>query len=179
MQIKHRSDLNLLLKSVGMLNQPAAEVGVAEGRYSLEILNWGVPHLYLVDIWESKPFFGDANSTQDWHDKNFREAQERVSAFSNVTFLRGLSVEMAKKIKDNSLGLVYLDACHTYEAVLEDLKAYMPKLKQGGIMAGHDFLAADYGVEKAVREFADENNLIVNLIEENSPENASFWFQKL
>jgi hypothetical protein len=80
-QIKHRSELHLLL------NDPKtakiAEVGVAEGRFSLEILNWGINHLYLVDIWETKNFFGDAASPQSWHDSNYNEAKERVSNFSN------------------------------------------------------------------------------------------------
>jgi hypothetical protein len=71
-----------------------------------------------------------------------------------------------------------LDACHTYEAVLADLNAYLPKLKKGGIMAGHDFLAKDYGVEKAVYEFCKQKNYEVNTIPELSDENASFWFQK-
>ena len=185
MTIKHRSNLDLLMKELNVFGE-VAEIGVAEGRFSLEILNWGVPKLYLVDIWESKPFYGDAASPQDWHDKNYREAQERVDEFlgktftiQDVVFLRGLSSERAKDIPDNSLGMVYLDACHTYEAVLEDLHNYLPKLVHGGIMAGHDFLGKAYGVERAVREFAEKYKYEVNLIEEDSPENASFWFQKL
>jgi hypothetical protein len=178
MQVQFRSELNKLLEQYNMLGD-SAEIGVAEGRYSLEILQWGVPKLYLVDAWQNQDLFGDANFPQSWHDKNFEEAKERVKAYKKkVVFLKGLSVEMANKIPDGSLSFVYIDACHTYEAVLEDLKAYYPKLKDGGIMAGHDFLGKDYGVEKAVREFASENNLEVNLIPELSEENASFWFRK-
>jgi hypothetical protein len=178
MQVQFRSELNKLLAQYNMLGD-SAEIGVAEGRYSLEILQWGVPKLYLVDAWQNQDLFGDANFPQSWHDKNFEEAKERVKAYKKkVVFLKGLSVEMANKIPDGSLSFVYIDACHTYEAVLEDLKAYYPKLKDGGIMAGHDFLGKDYGVEKAVREFASENNLEVNLIPELSEENASFWFRK-
>jgi len=178
MQITNRSKLNELLEYYGMLTD-SAEVGVAEGRYSLEILQWGVPKLYLVDAWQTQDLFGDAHSPQDWHDKNFQDAKERVKAYEDkVVFLKGLSVEMAKQIPDASLGFVYLDACHTYEAVLEDLNAYLPKLKNGGIMAGHDFLNKTYGVEKAVYEFASLNNFDVNTIPEQSEENASFWFVK-
>jgi hypothetical protein len=45
-------------------------------------------------------------------------------------------------------------------------------------MAGHDFLAKDYGVEKAVYEFCQQKNYEINTIPELSDENASFWFQK-
>lgn len=178
MQIKHRSQLGELLNHFNMMGD-SAEVGVAEGRYSAEILSWGVPKLYLVDIWESKPFFGDASSPQEWHDKNLRVTKENVNDYlDKVVFLKGLSVDMANQIPDESLCFVYLDACHTYEAVLADLNAYLPKLKQGGIMAGHDFLCKDYGVEQAVHEFCSSRNYEVNTIPELSPENASFWFQK-
>jgi len=178
MQIQHRSDLNKLLEHYGMFGV-SAEVGVAEGRYSLEILNWGVPKLYMIDAWQTQNLFGDAGFAQDWHDTNYNEAKDRVKDFGDkAVMLRGLSVEMAKEIKNSSLSFVYLDACHTYEAVLEDLNAYLPKLKKGGIMAGHDFLNPDYGVERAVREFCAEKNYELNTIPEHSPENASFWFQK-
>ena len=178
MQIKHRSQLNELLNNFNMLGA-SAEVGVAEGRYSQEILSWGVPKLYMIDAWQTQNLYGDASFSQDWHNKNYEEAKERVRDFGNkAIFLKGLSVEMANKISDKSLCFVYLDACHTYDAVLEDLKSYLPKLKKGGIMAGHDFLAKDYGVEQAVIEFCQENNFEVNTIPELSIENASFWFQK-
>jgi len=178
MQIKHRSQLNEVLNHFNMLGD-SAEVGVAEGRYSAEILSWGIPKLYLVDIWESKPFFGDASSPQEWHDKNLRVTKESVKDYlDKVVFLKGLSIEMANQIPDESLCFVYLDACHTYEAVLGDLNAYLPKLKQDGIMAGHDFLCKDYGVEQAVHEFCQQRNYEVNTIPELSIENASFWFQK-
>lgn len=178
MQITHRSELNKVLEHYGMLGE-AVEVGVAEGRYSAEILSWGITKLYLVDIWETHQFFGDASSPQDWHDKNLRVTKESVKDYlDKVVFLKGLSVEMALQIPDNTLGFVYLDACHTYEAVLADLNAYLPKLKQGGIMAGHDYLCKDYGVEQAVHEFCQQHGYEVNTIPELSIENASFWFQK-
>jgi hypothetical protein len=174
--IKHRSELHLLLKDVK--KSQVAEVGVAEGRFSLEILNWGIEKLYLVDIWETKSFFGDAASPQSWHDSNFNDAVQRVKDFSEkVVFLKGLSSQMAKHIEDKSLDMVYLDACHTYEAVLEDLEVYLPKLKKGGIMAGHDFLNPTYGVNKAVYEFAEKFGYEVNTIPEHTEENASFWFK--
>ena len=51
---------------------------------------------------------------------------------------------------DNSLDFVFIDADHSYEKVLEDIKAWLPKIKIGGILAGHDY---DFeGVKKAVWE---------------------------
>jgi hypothetical protein len=43
-----------------------------------------------------------------------------------------------------------------------DLINYYPKLKKGGIFAGHDYLE-DCGVPIAVNEFLDENNLKLSI----------------
>eukprot|EP00434_Breviolum_minutum_P042133 symbB.v1.2.037488.t1/scaffold5553.1/size25922/3 len=40
---------------------------------------------------------------------------------------------------DESLDIVFLDARHDYEAVLDDVMAWKPKVRAGGILSGHDF----------------------------------------
>ena len=39
---------------------------------------------------------------------------------------------------DETVDLIFIDASHEYEAVRADLMAWMPKIKQGGIIAMHD-----------------------------------------
>lgn len=73
------------------------------------------------------------------------------------------SIEAAKQYADNSLDVVFIDADHHYEAVLADLNAWYPKVKPGGIIAGHDFSFspqfAHPGVTKAVLEFFHDKPL--------------------
>ena len=179
MQIKYRSQLKDLLKQFKMIGD-SAEVGAASGLFSAEILSWGVPKLYMIDIWETKPFFGCASYEQSWHDFNYESAKKHVEKYGDkAIFLKGMSTDVVENIPAESLSFIYIDATHTYEAVLEDLKTYFPKLKKGGIMSGHDYLCKDYGVEQAVIEFCSQMGYIPNTIPEESIENASFWFQKL
>eukprot|EP00758_Cryptobia_borreli_P017336 Tbor_TRINITY_DN6182_c4_g1::TRINITY_DN6182_c4_g1_i11::g.22020::m.22020 len=35
---------------------------------------------------------------------------------------------------------IYVDARHDYKGVLDDISQWWPKLKKGGIMAGHDYV---------------------------------------
>jgi cephalosporin hydroxylase len=64
------------------------------------------------------------------------------------------SVVAAKQFEDNSLAFVYLDASHDYESVLADIKAWWPKIKKGGVLAGDDWKWG--GVRYAVkRNFPD------------------------
>lgn len=173
MEIKHRWQLNQLLPS----NPIVAEIGCAEGLFSLEILQkWNPKLLYMVDLWESHPEFpGDAGSPQEWHTKNFEEAMQRVKGYP-VEVLRGPSVAMAQYVKDGSLDCVYLDACHSVDCVTADLKAWYPKVKNGGIIAGHDYLNDDYGVYAAVTSFTKSINEWPIIINENKREDAGFYF---
>jgi hypothetical protein len=40
---------------------------------------------------------------------------------------------------DNSVDFIYIDGNHSYESVKQDIELYLPKLKKGGIIAGHDY----------------------------------------
>jgi len=46
--------------------------------------------------------------------------------------------------------MVYIDAAHDYENVKKDILVWLPKVKQGGIIAGHDVIIG--GVKQAVVE---------------------------
>ena len=70
--------------------------------------------------------------------------------------IRMSSVEASKLYSDESLDFVFIDACHEYECVKEDIKSWYPKIKKGGIIAGHDFNLKQ--IQKAVIEkFASFN----------------------
>ena len=173
--IKFRNELGTIID----LSLPAAEIGVAEGLFSRDILSWGVSFLYMVDNWERIPGqFGDGDSDKEWHDKNYSDAINRVTPWlQKVKVLKGPSVDMAEQVPDESLGFVYLDACHTYDCVSADLEAWMQKLVPGGIMAGHDYLNKSYGVFEAVRDFT-KGKYEVNTIPDIGKLHAGFWFKK-
>jgi hypothetical protein len=156
-----------------------AEVGCAEGLFSEDMLKWERSgRMYLVDNWGTlDDQTGDGAYPNDWHEKNLRDCMERMRPYADrVRFLRGRSDEMATYVRDASLSLVYLDACHSKDGVLKDLRAWLPKLAPGGIMAGHDYLNPGYGVQEAVAEFA-AGRFDVHLIPEHKAEDAGFWFR--
>jgi len=63
-------------------------------------------------------------------------------------------------VEDASLDFCFIDGDHRYEAVKEDIIAWTPKLRKGGILSGHDY---DYphfgGVTLAVDELLTDFNL--------------------
>jgi predicted O-methyltransferase YrrM len=165
------------LKERKLLNR-AAEIGVAEGRTSLQFMNWGFKKLYLVDVWRHVDQAGDASQSDHWHDKNLIMCHDKLDKFGDkVEFLKGFSVDMAVKVRDGSLDFVYLDGDHSYEGCKADIHAWLPKLKLGGIMAFHDYNDI-YGVRQAVDEFGQENGIEINVLPEEHIENQGAWFVK-
>jgi predicted O-methyltransferase YrrM len=57
----------------------------------------------------------------------------------HVNFIRMESAKAAALYEDESLDFVFIDACHETEAVKADILAWWPKVKIGGILAGHDY----------------------------------------
>jgi len=78
----------------------------------------------------------------------FDETKRNLERYSNITqFLRMYTTEAAKLVPDNSLDYIYVDARHDYCGVREDPRTWWPKLRMGGIFAGHDYLSGSEAQE--------------------------------
>lgn len=80
----------------------------------------------------------------------FLDTINRAQVTQRVTPIKSISWEAAKQFEDESVDVVYIDADHSYESVVNDIEAWLPKIKQGGIIAGHD--AGFSPVIKAARQ---------------------------
>lgn len=185
MTIKHRSQLGDLMKELNLPLQ-IVELGVAQGLYAKEMMDWSTQVLYLIDKWETSGIIGDGAFAQEWHDNNLLQVRDRMEQYDNrpekYVILQGDTSEMAQYIPDNSLGMVYIDADHSYEGVTKDIENYYPKLVTGGIVALHDFMnIQDYGVNTATYDWCDKNGYTrqeVNIIPENDIMDAGAYFIK-
>ena len=68
--------------------------------------------------------------------------------FDKIQFIRKNSHDAHYDIPDNSLDFCYIDASHDYHDILADIHEYYPKVKEGGVLCGHDYNLK--GVNKAV-----------------------------
>lgn len=179
MQIQFRQQLNELLEFY-KLPKVIIELGCAEGNFTKDILKWDFDKLYLIDNWSKiDNQTGDGNYNEIWHFNNYNQILEKTAPFKDkVTILKGLSTNMAVNVPDESVGLIFVDACHEYECVKNDIEAYYPKIVQGGILSFHDYKSLSYGVNKAVNEFC-EGRFKINLIPDTDEPNSSCWFRKI
>ena len=137
------------------------EVGCWKGKsiayLGVEIINSGKDiKVFAVDTWE-----GSKNEPPHQQDTYVRTGKLYQLFLSNtapvssvVTPIRLPSVDAAKVHLDESLDVVFIDACHTYECVKEDIAAWLPKVKKGGYLAGHDY---PWSHEDAVKRAVDES----------------------
>jgi SAM-dependent methyltransferase len=80
--------------------------------------------------------------------------QQNMSRAGVLPFVRPMqlpSVEAAARFPDRSVDFIFIDAAHAYEAVKADIQAWRPKVRPGGVIAGHDFEYWE-GVKRAVEE---------------------------
>lgn len=129
------------LNDHGLVGQ-IVEIGTFRGEYSAHLCQHYAGQVITVD-----PFLNDLAGYRDGCVANldmeqvFDEAMERLRPWTSTgrcRLIRGLSVEVATSLSPESLEAVFVDGAHHSEAVRNDLEAYWPLLKAGGVMGFHD-----------------------------------------
>lgn len=129
-----------------------AEIGTARGIYA-ETLCRSNPkmHLICVDPWLTYEGYRDYQLQSTMNELE-EEGRKRLEG-QRVSFLKMYSNEAAPLIQSERLDFVYIDANHSYEYVVQDIAAWLPKIRPGGIIGGHDYShpkGKGFGVIEAV-----------------------------
>lgn len=137
------------------------EIGVASGCFSKQILASypSLKEIYLIDLWgyQEKGYEDACNLPQETQNERYMQIRRDFADNEKVRIIREWSDKAASECEDESIDFLYLDANHSYEACKADLKAWYPKIKKGGLFAGHDYYKGNrlgHGVKAAVDEFA-------------------------
>ena len=150
-----RNDLGRIAQSEGFTR--GLELGVQRGHYSKIILSsWhGCTEYHLVDLWGHQENYNDiANKNQDEQNKIYDEAMANLQPWGNkIHFCRNYTTSCVGEYEDEYFDFIYVDARHDFKGVWEDMVNYWPKLKVGGIMAGHDYVTQDDGPERTGQDW--------------------------
>lgn len=158
-------------------NSTFIEVGCWRGRsamYMVEsFMNKKKIHFYCVDTWESSaveyltPFvaqgqMGEGGNAELYNNDLFADFLHNMESVSHYfTPLRMPSLEASKLFSDQSVDFVFIDASHDYDDVKADIIAWLPKIKKGGIISGHDYNIHIYKeVCKAVDEIFEKKETL-------------------
>lgn len=133
------------------------EVGVYTGAscafLARQLLDRGAKfELYAVDLWDQVNTETDYErqvGTPIWNE--FIDRLRRDGLFEHVRVLKAESAKAAEQFADGSVDFAFIDANHEKPHVIADIKAWLPKIRVGGMLAGHD-----YGEPCGVKEAVDE-----------------------
>lgn len=191
--LDNRYDLPFLLKEMG-LNNRGVEIGVGTGDYSYSLIKDGqFSEFYSIDTWDDitpDSFNADgSNVFHVWGDECYKISQEKLAEFGEKSkILRSTSADASTKFDNDYFDFIYIDADHTLEAVRNDIQNWYPKLRSGGMLAGHDYLDdklvwengsySMFGVISAVTEFSEKKQLQVYIIKEKNNQFHSWYLIK-
>lgn len=127
-------------------NVQMAEIGVWDGGTTvsyIQALKDNGGHAYIIDWFSGN--FGHPEGLHAYRPDNkhniknqFMANIKELNCEDCITLYDMHSHEAAKYIPDNSLDICFIDASHAYSDVIGDIKLYLPKVKQGGVICGHD-----------------------------------------
>lgn len=125
-----------IFKELGFIR--GAEVGVEKGHYSKTLCK-AIPGLTLfgIDPWKAYRGYRE-HVSQPKLEGFYEETVQRMKPYDFRIF-RAFSEEAHKYFDDRSLDFVYIDGNHSFLNVTQDIAFWSPKVKKGGIIAGHDY----------------------------------------
>lgn len=141
------------------------EVGCKAGQTTGAILKM-VPdaRVIAIDPWQPMPQQKGVEKGETYEDWDFAkiEAEFIANVGENkarcdqwrMPSLMAASAYMASS-KLASPDLIFIDAAHDYDSVMDDIRAWWPMVKEGGMLAGHDFNHKWPSVQRAVAESFD------------------------
>ena len=96
----------------------------------------------MIDAWAYRPGDPvDKNIKSDQTNQDTMKLAESVGATygQRAKIMRSLSTTAAENFEDSYFDWIYIDALHTESALLKDLHAWYPKVRDGGLISGDDF----------------------------------------
>ena len=140
-----RDQFPALLNALG-LNGHGAELGVYDGKFAQAMVVQGE---------EGRPGDRAGKPKNPWKVDKYHliepalrpRLQEKLKVWKEdpdlkVRHVKDFSYNAHKKFPDGYFDFVYVDAGHTYAEVKQDLEDWYPKVKKGGLFAGHDYCSA-------------------------------------
>ena len=156
-----------------------AEIGVHEGSNAEVMLdNLNIKVLYLIDPYELGIGYDKIQEDTYLESPSVikQTAHDKLKRYSNIVWIQKKSKEASVDIGTN-VDYVYIDGDHRYLTVREDIELYFPLIREGGILAGHDYhqpFLPDFfkGLTTAVDEFGLKYNYTIQ------SDNLDWWIVK-
>lgn len=181
-----RSDLAVICNELGL--KLAVEIGTHQGVFADKFLEKFNGTMICIDTWQDEnhgphqtflPNFINQSLGREF-DYKLAELLLGTKYKDRVQLRRISSSEASREFDEESIDFVYIDGGHSIPCVKRDILSWWPKVKRGGIMAGHDYIGINkhdpdlIGVAAVVNWFAVVNELDLHVTSEEIPS----WYTK-
>ena len=139
----HRDIITDLVKSNNY--HIIAEIGIERCKMTRSVLRhcgdlinqyWAIEIFQTTDSHER--YRPENISEEEWNTL-YAYACRLMVFFPQLHVLRMPSLEAVKLFPNRYFDLVFIDSDHRYEPTKNDIEAWLPKVKRGGILSGHDY----------------------------------------
>jgi hypothetical protein len=145
------------------------EVGVWEGKNIIEIAKkFPETNCYGIDPYDYREygnqlFHKDDKSTllRINSETVYKDTFAHTQKYKNFHLIREASSNATRHFNNESIDVIFIDANHSYESVKNDIDLWLPKVKPGGVLSGHDYSIAFFGVIQAVNEKLGSDNIVI------------------
>ena len=143
-----------------------AEIGVWKSELCTKILSDvgnQIEEYWAVDPWEVKHAGSQVQrrrSPEKWLEMH-RYCCSLMMYFPQLKVAKMTSEQAHTMFPDEYFDMVFIDAVHTFEEVSADIGYWLPKVREGGIISGHDYGGRKPGVKEAVDKWFGEGSFDV------------------
>ena len=168
--VQSRLDFPKLINELGL--KVGVELGVNEGSFSDFLLsNSNLEKLYSIDAWNMDTGQTLAATFKKWtvrHDEVAKAEQKSREVLSKhkhrSVVIKSNSFDAASDFDDESVDFIFFDAGHRFSGFALDMIKWWPKIKYGGVIAGHDYWKRyRYEVMDVANSFCVEHKLLMRL----------------
>jgi hypothetical protein len=163
-KIIKKDQIPLFLKNHGM-NNNICEIGVRRGRNFKKLLTCEPKLAVAIDHWKADvPLpMNDMSFTQDQYDDDYKFVCDNFKP-PQCLIIKENTNEAVKRFKNEFFDYIYIDADHSFYGAYKDITDWWPKIRNGGVLAGHDYLngcinGVEFGVKSAISLFINKYNI--------------------
>lgn len=158
----YQSVFDIFIKS-SQENSRIVELGCWKGKSSSYLLTEALNSGKMLDISFIDTWMGSIEHLDpecEFHEPGLLNNPDHIWEIFNqniakINYPKNLfrrdTFDAVSYFEDASISFLFIDTDHEYEHVIKEIDAWYPKVKLGGIIAGHDYFTP--GVNQAVNEF--------------------------
>lgn len=132
-----------LAEDIQLENKTVVEIGSYLGVSTEVFAQFNPKKIYAVDMWGMNPVYVDCNYHLEHAQMSWRDVEQvfdrRIEKYPFIEKIKNFASAFCAEVSDGDIDVVYIDGEHTPSGVDQDIRQWLPKVKSGGYICGHDY----------------------------------------